>query len=364
MINLFTGSPGTGKTAYIMSLLVKLIKLGRPLYVHGVPGLKIEHTAVACDSPHCKVCPSDMEERKKMPQATEWNDWAPEGAILFFDEVQNIYRPRSSGSKLPPSIMAFETHRHDGIDFYLASQSPMLFDSNIRQLVNRHVHLRQNWAGRKQFEWGECKNNPSSSTAGSIDSSYKLDKKIFDLYKSSSMHTTVKRKIPLALYAFPLLMLVLGVMIYSVYSSVSEKIHPKELQVSNDIGGRAVPGAPATGAALTPLQSQTVFSNELDRKPMIANVPESAPIYSGLVEATDFPILSACLINESTGSCKCYTQQATEYKTTERACYEHVKGRRFNPYQSTYAKNDQNQNNRISSVQPNQQNLAVAYKYN
>ena len=59
---------------------------------------------------------------------------APDGSVYFLDEAQNIYRPRSSASKVPESVAAFEVHRHKGLDFFLITQNPRLIDANIRAI--------------------------------------------------------------------------------------------------------------------------------------------------------------------------------------------------------------------------------------
>jgi len=348
MINLFTGTPGSGKTAYAVKEMLALVKEGRPLYVHGIPELRIEHTPVICTSQHCQVCPTDPEIRKEMLVAEKWDEWAPEGAVLFFDEVQNIYRPRSSSQKPPSSIMAFETHRHKGLDFYLISQSPMLFDSNIRRLVNRHVHLKATWANRQQYEWPECKDSPSQSTNGAIKSNYKLDKRVFNLYKSATLHTKVKRKVPAALYAFFALVVALGFISTSFYNSVKAKTQYADVDNQTiDIKGGS-PVASATGG--TPIITNRTL-NDLDRTPLIANVPESAPIYRDLVKPSDFPVIQGCMQNEKTGDCRCYTQQNTIYETSERQCVLYLQGKRFNPYK-TLAENQRQESERVAGFNP------------
>ena len=74
----------------------------RPLFVDGIPDLKIEHFSLPenCDM-------------------TTWHEWVPTGAILVIDECQRIFRPRSAGSKVPEFVAQLETHRHKGIDFFL-----------------------------------------------------------------------------------------------------------------------------------------------------------------------------------------------------------------------------------------------------
>jgi len=135
MITLITGVPGSGKTTYAMSFLIDASSQGRPVFVHGIPGLTLKHEQVFCSANSCEVCQSTKRSPGDLI-AEEWHIWAPDFSYIVFDECQNIYRPRNVGSEPPGSVKAFETHRHRGIDFLLLSQSPMLFDSNIRRLVS------------------------------------------------------------------------------------------------------------------------------------------------------------------------------------------------------------------------------------
>lgn len=65
----------------------------------------------------------------------------PSPSKIIIDECQQFFPPRPAGSKVPPAVSAFETHRHTGSDIYLITQDAKLIDVNVRRLVNMHVHL-------------------------------------------------------------------------------------------------------------------------------------------------------------------------------------------------------------------------------
>lgn len=301
-ITLITGVPGSGKSVYAMTFIQDLLCDGRPLYVHGIPNLKIKHTQVLCNSLTCEVCPSppvkphepdildftarhdqqkqyqidllnynkflikyehDKSNYDKHLKADEWHNWAPDGALIIYDEVQNVYRPRSSSSKVPPSVSAFETHRHKGLDFYLVTQSPLLFDTNIRRLVGRHIHLRPTWAGRFQYEFPECNDNTRILSTG-VKSKYKLNKSVFSLYKSSSLHTKQQKKIPFIAYVlliFIFIFLLIGYRIKSRYDTVSIEVDPKETPI--EIPLKINPSKPSALANLdeVPLSDDKLVNN-------------------------------------------------------------------------------------------------------
>ena len=167
MITLITGTPGTGKTASAVDLLLREYQ-DRPLYVDGLADLKLEHH------------PLDV---------LTWPTEAPDGAVIVVDEVQRKWRQRGPGSKVPDSVAQLETHRHRGLDFIIITQGPRLIDSNVRALVGRHVHIRDTgFMGRWAYEWPEC-NDALAWAKCQNKRRYKLPTKVFDLYKSASLHT-------------------------------------------------------------------------------------------------------------------------------------------------------------------------------
>ena len=56
MITLITGVPGSGKTCYVIDFIQQALKESRPVFVHGIPELKLDHTPVYCRALSCKVC--------------------------------------------------------------------------------------------------------------------------------------------------------------------------------------------------------------------------------------------------------------------------------------------------------------------
>lgn len=333
MINLITGTPGSGKTAYSLDFMLKTVKEGRQLYVHGIPDLKIPHIIAYCDSKACDVCTfyTDEEKNQKMVPANEWHLFAPDGSVFFFDESQNIYRPRSSGSKVPDNVAAFEVHRHKGLDFFLITQSPRLIDSNIRSLVSRHIHLRVNWRGRKQFEWPECKDNPQS-TSDAIASTYVLNSKIFPLYKSATVHTKQQRKIPLVVFFLGFLILFASGLSFYIFNVFSEKFNPEPTLQAAPAGNSSEFPAARPLPTTTVSQPKTTIESRFDFRPTIAGVLESAPAYSPIVVVKNFPRISACLSQGS--KCTCYTQQGTVYPTTPDRCNAFINSdiQAFDPY--------------------------------
>jgi len=194
MITLITGVPGSGKSLYTVGVLVQdLLKstfqyqgeaTKRTVYTN-IKDLLLEHEKIDADN------------------LNTWHEWVKAGDVIVYDEVQEVWRPRSMGSKVPMHIEKLETHRHMGVDFVLITQHPMLLDQNIRRLVGKHIHVRR--VGSMPFailyEWDHASNPNTVSTALS-KTSWRFDKSFYKLYKSAEAHTKQKFQIPFFVYIF------------------------------------------------------------------------------------------------------------------------------------------------------------------
>ncbi|GAB6140861.1 zonular occludens toxin domain-containing protein [Methylosoma difficile] len=330
MITLITGVPGSGKTAYALSEMLKFVGKDsvRPLYVHGIPDLKLPHEAVVCSSPSCDCCPNLPPS--DYLKADQWHEWAPDGAILFFDEVQTIHRPRSSASKVPEVIAAYEIHRHRGLDFYLITQNPNLMDGNVRRLVSKHIHLTTNWMHRVQYEWPECSANVQS-VQHAVKSAYKIPKHVFKLYKSASLHTKIQRKTPALAYIFIALVIFL---IFGVKTFLGIALNPNQ-QTAKQTQTNQAHQNPNQQTQPPPTQQDLKEQQRLqlyDFKPTIPNLPQSAPAYADIAKPVTFPKLSGCLLSKKTEQCFCYTQQGTKYEVEQSLCRDYIKNLPFDPY--------------------------------
>jgi zona occludens toxin len=317
MITLFTGSPGAGKTASLVDFLSKLPG-NRPLFVHFDEKAKRDPEQVL------------LHESLTLPhQAVLADDWPaalPHGSILVIDEVQDVWRARPAGSKVPPAIAALETHRHSGIDVYLTTQAPSLLDANVRRLVGRHVHIRDTGVlGRYWYEWPECNDAMQWKTCVN-KKSFRLPKKAFALYKSSSLHTVPVRGVPRALIYAVIAFLVLAVLIYAVTRVIS-----KATSAAVPVVAPVVFSAPGA-SILSPARSDgpRPIDDRVDFIPRVSDKPESAPAYAHLRVIVAMPTVSGAIcVNDS---CRCMTAQSTDVGMSSAECRAWVDKRPFNPY--------------------------------
>ncbi len=309
-VSVVTGKPGHGKTLYAVSKLSEKAKTeNRQVYYHGIPDLKLDW--IEFDNPHDWIDP----------------DVIPDGAIVIIDEAQRHFPPRATGSKVPPHVQLFDTHRHRGLDIYLITQDPMLIDSFARNLAGEHIHVLRPFGTQqaKIYRWEHVVDPDSRSERNlAVDTGhFRYDKKVFDLYKSATVHT-VKRKIPWKL-AFGVPALIVG-LIVSVMVAMS--ILGNKATSSNTVKDLSKP----TATGVDPEQKKVVdLGDPKNYKAAIAGRPETAPIYSEVAKISVIPVMSACV--EMAGTCKCYTQQGTLIKDAHYLiCAEFVDNGRFNPY--------------------------------
>lgn len=352
MITLITGTPGAGKTAWTVQELTRLPSQ-RKVYVHGVPELKIAHEPIYCLSDYCEHCrtflemvpdlehPGQQDVRvigkpdEPVNLVEEWHEWATPGSLIVIDEVQRVWRPTNSSSKLPEDIAKLETHRHHGLDFWLISQGPHLFHSNVRLLVGKHIHLVDKWNGRSEYEWPECRQNVTSRS-DAVVRPYTLPKKIFHLYKSSSLHVKQTHRKPLAFYGIFSCLFLLVIAGFFTYKRVNAHFEEQTASITHV--------QPKTSPVInSPSQIQTVskdkeilippppISSLPDFKPASFNTPESAPAYASFNEVKSVPHLIGCVKTPRTG-CKCYSKQAAPYPTSLAFCESYLAGEYFNPY--------------------------------
>lgn len=307
MIILITGTPGSGKTLFtVAELLVKQFA-DRPLYVNNIPNLIVPHEVV-----------SGGENPEPDDDVFHWYDGRiPKNAVLVIDEAQRVFRPRSSTSAVPEYVAKLETHRHLGIDIVLITQHPQLIDANVRRLVGRHIHVRRAWgrAGASIYEWDSVSMNVQAVKQAQFRF-WPYDKKAYQLYKSSELHTKTGQKLPwaiklamIAVVAVPLVMFTSGKHLFLKYSGTGAEMESKKEGI-NQLN--VAPTEPAEKKPMTPEEYRQQF------EPRVLNVKHSAPRYDELTQPVRLPIVIGCM--QMKDKCLCYTQDGTPYKVTKSQC--------------------------------------------
>lgn len=325
MITLITGQPGAGKTLLLVhEFLTEAKEKGRPIVADGIPELVIEHTpAPAVSDWTHKVEDASSQTGEKLLFTF------PEGSLVVIDECQRVFRPRGAAKQVPPEVAAFETHRHQGLDFILITQHPGLLDSNVRRLVGRHLHIRDlGILGRKVYEWPEA-TEPEKFRSAPIQRGWKLPKKAFSLYKSSSLHIKPKRGLPKGVVALavtvPLLLAGGGYAWHSIQKKVEP---PKAPQVSESAQsprvetGHAVLVSPPDPAAML-----------VEFSPVVPGRPETAPAYDALRVVKNMPVVAGCI--KTASRCACQNQQGLDAGLDRLQCERWIESPPFDAYRDS-----------------------------
>ncbi|WP_440996599.1 zonular occludens toxin domain-containing protein [Arhodomonas sp. SL1] len=297
MLTLVTGTPGAGKSLYVIHTLQEVTE--RPVYYHGIEDLKLPWYP--------------LEEPRN------WPEEVPDGAIVVLDEVQQYFGPRGPQQKVPEGVAALETHRHRGIDLYFITQHPNLLDHHARRLVGEHVHLKRNFgAPFATLYHGNEVMDPKDrgELAKAQKTQWRYPKKTFYLYKSAEVHTHRFRLPKKLLWAIPALAAVVGGAWYGYQTLWGED------GIAGGSGTDPAPTAPAEpapGQAPAPEQYAGTERRPAPRPqpvdwrermtPEVPGLPWTAPLYAEAAKPKTVPRIKACVASED--RCTCYTQQAT-----------------------------------------------------
>ena len=149
-VYLFSGTPGSGKSAHQAMIIYYAIKTHKPV----IANFDIDRKAFKDSSSFFYVDNVYMSPTTLMKFAEIWfkNNKFHEGAIkVFIDEAQIMFSNRDWKNNAE-WIKFFTQHRKLGMDVYLVAQNHEMIDKHIRSLVEYEVHHRKvnnvGWFGK------------------------------------------------------------------------------------------------------------------------------------------------------------------------------------------------------------------------
>lgn len=304
MITVITGTPGAGKTLYtIEKLLLPLV--GKTVKGRDEAGNEVEHPRTIYTNINGLQIDHELIDGGDNQGLKDWHKWAKPGAVIVFDEVQKVWPPRANGSKVPDDIQELDTHRHKGVDFVLITQSVMNIDRHLHALGGRHLHVRRvgNMKAAIVYEWDHVSRSLQYSKS-IAKSPWRYSSKVFKLYKSSELHTKVKRSTPPLLWAVLLGLGVAGWGIPTYVAKMKEKTQ-----------GGAIAAAPA---------ASNVSPTTTDAKKTVAPSPAQADTQTAVAAAVEEkPKFAGCVA--SAVRCVCYTDQGVQIEPEPGVCHETTK---------------------------------------
>lgn len=320
MITLITGAPGSGKTLLLVAeLLQDAQAAGRQIVCDGIPDLVVEHEPAQEVSAWTKVVEDQSSQDGKKLLFN-----FPQGALVVVDECQRVFRPRKAGASVPPEVAAFETHRHQGLDFILITQHPGLLDQNVRRLVGRHIHIRDlGFLGRWVYEFPEA-TDPERYKVAPVKRKWSLPKKAFNLYKSSSLHIKPKRGFPTALKVLAVSLVLLAIGVSYAWQSINKKLHPEPPKTA------AFSSSSPSSVGLPSAAPVTTDSLIESMAPRLRDFPESAPMYDQLRQVKNMPLVVGCI--QTKKGCTCQHQQGNNIEVSDAFCKQYLVNAHFDPY--------------------------------
>ncbi len=300
-ITLLTSVPGGGKTSYaVANVILQAHNEGKVIYTCGIPKLTVPTIELTYEQ--LRRWSDITINEKQLPELVNLEH----NSIIVIDEVQKLWP--AMGNKKTKDIEDLSVHRHYGLTFFIITQSPKLINRYVLELVDKHLHIRCTWAGRKLYEWAEyCNNTKAKSNRDlAIAKNYKLPKNAFSLYHSATAHIKPTRTLPTALF---LLLIAISVVLYYGYNLGTKHFFKKE----PDTQLIELENKPSPLAEIKPVI------------PVIQPIPEppnvKQPMFDTqlLTRSIDWSTVTGCLTMESAG-CVCYGTSGQRLVVPKESC--------------------------------------------
>lgn len=254
MLHLITGTPGSGKTLYAVSLIMDYHKQNLALLEKG-----LEPRTIYAD-----IDGLDIEGVEPAPE--DWRD-TPDGSIIFYDEIQqrDAFKKAKGDNDI---VNALQVHRHTGHDIYGITQFPILLHANFNAVVGIHWHLHRGWglSAATVYQWAysvTAPNTPSNKKLAENSFRFNYPKDLFQYYKSATVHTH-KARIPKKFFLIIAFIIFGAFFVYKVLFQSDNFIMNKvrgESPPSSESDSSVVP-APSDSPSLDPVQSEQSVSDK------------------------------------------------------------------------------------------------------
>jgi hypothetical protein len=202
MLYFVTAKPGSGKTQYVIErFILDLIKENeaeiaawKPSEEQPAPPLRRQVFA-NINGLDVAAVQARVGGLRVLPAPDDWRE-CPDGSVVIYDEAQQEHLFPATGKPGltdDARIARLDTHRHRGFDIVLVSQDPALVHHWARKFVNCHIHLsRPSGAELMNVrQWTGVQSNPDDFFVQKDADTHtrRMDKTVWKLYKSATVHT-------------------------------------------------------------------------------------------------------------------------------------------------------------------------------
>ena len=295
----------------------------------------------------CRPLPTDCDWRK-----------TPQGSYFVIDEAQLIPIFSDEARGIDPIVKDLTIHRHKGYDFLFITQEPSFVHKYIRKLASLHIHLVNifGWEQSMRMEWSVVQDSPNAiksiARAENI-SRWRFPKHVYNLYKSTTINTRVKR-IPKKLVIFLALAIVFFLIAFFLLFSGSGKSplisaitgspiatqETKQNESSSKQSNKPNPDQLPTSSPTDPTQVQNKNENPASA-PVTDSIASSEPSYdvsdpfsfkpNVTPNVVNHRVFSGCFCTKN--SCSAYDQQGTKINDIDRkVCNNLIKDSSNRPF--------------------------------
>lgn len=347
-IELYTGLPGNGKTAFMMDRLLQEAEKGeRPLFAAGINGLQPGVATVLEDPRKWNEVKEGVEGTCNCTAGEPGHAHVvPDGSLIFVDEAWKWFGHLHDASRqaTPPHVLQLAEHRHRGLDFVWTSQGPNQIYPFARSLIAGHTHMVRLFGTKmvEQYRWGELQDDVKSPARReqAERTTKALPAHVFDSYKSAEVHT-IKRRIPFKVIALPLLLLGAGFFGWLAFNSLKPELGAVETAEAANAGLPASPPTAPTSRTRDETAAPLTPTEYAERHlPRFATMPWTAQIFDDRPAVSDPQLY--CMASGpgrnaagewQEGGCHCVTEQGTRYDIGEGECRRVARwGMPYNPY--------------------------------
>lgn len=203
MLTLITGVPGSGKSLWAVKMILEAIRAKEdatkrlPKLIEEGDAKRIAECQALIRDIYVDIDGFDHDTLGTKPAPEDWRQ-TPDGSLVVYDECQQRFGPDGSGRSKREDISGLEIHRHTGHDIIFITQRERLIHSNIRDLIGSHYHIQRQFGTHtvKVYHRAETMDTSSTAQLEKVDMSpWQYDKKLFQCYKSATVHTH-KRQVP------------------------------------------------------------------------------------------------------------------------------------------------------------------------
>lgn len=315
---------------------------------------------------------------RPLPPDCDWRT-TPQGSYFVIDEAQLIPIFSDETTKADPIVKELTIHRHKGYDFLFITQEPSFVHKYIRKLASLHIHLVNifGWEQSMKMEWSVVQDSPNAiksiARAENI-SRWKFPKHVYNLYKSSTMHTRKKRMpkklvifVALAIIFFLIAIFLLfngGTKSPLISAITGSPITTEETKKNESKPTQTDKSNPLQLPASSPIHpTQVQNKNESAAStPVVDSVASSEPSYDVSDPFGFKPNVTPNVVNSRTfsgcfctkNSCTAYDQQGTKIDGIDKkVCKDLIQDSSKRPFDYFNAKtNQQTGSSQMQQVQP------------